>query len=636
MNKLSFVASMLMMCLPMTMMAQKNGAKAQNKPDPNFQIYLCFGQSNMEGNAAIEDIDRTGVNPRFMAMYAVDDEKAGWKKGQWHTAVPPQARPTTGLTPVDYFGRKMVDNLPDSIKVGTITVAVGGASIDLFDKRTYKAYLKKQPDWMKNFASQYNGNPYARLIELAKIAQKQGVIKGILLHQGETNNGDANWPNRVKTVYNDILKELHLKAEDVPLLVGETVQKDQGGSCWQHIAIVDDIAKTIPTAHVISSKGCPQRGDGLHFIAESYRTMGKRYANMMLSLLGIIPDANYPRVDKDRRAYVKLHAPEAKQVIFDICGKKYPMKKDLDGDWYGVSDPLVVGFHYYFLNVDGVQVVDPASETYFGCCREASGLEVPEGAEGNYYRPQQGVAQGQVRSVSYYAASQGKFRRAMVYTPAEYETNLSKRYPVLYLQHGMGEDETGWSHQGYMQHIMDNLIAEGKAEPMIVVMESGDVKQPFVPRPGKDVDEERKQYGASFYDVIIKDLIPMVDKKFRTYTDRDHRAMAGLSWGGCQTFNTVLPNLDKFSALGTFSGALFGVDVKTCFNGVFADAEKFNSQINYMFMGCGSEENFGTEKMAKELKDLGIKLDVYVSPGTHHEWLTWRRCLKEFVPHLFK
>ena len=194
------------LCLPMGTQASNGGNVS---PDPNFQIYLCFGQSNMEGNAAIEDIDRTGVNPRFMAMYAVDDEKAGWKKGQWHTAVPPQARPDTGLTPVDYFGRKMVDNLPDNIKVGTITVAVGGASIDLFDKRTCKAYLKKQPDWMKNFASKYNGNPYARLIELAKIAQKQGVIKGILLHQGETNNGDANWPNRVKIVYNDILKELH-------------------------------------------------------------------------------------------------------------------------------------------------------------------------------------------------------------------------------------------------------------------------------------------------------------------------------------------------------------------------------------------------------------------------------------------
>ena len=229
MRRLIITASLFMnLCLPMGTQASNGGNVS---PDPNFQIYLCFGQSNMEGNAAIGDIDRIGVNPRFMAMYAVDDEKAGWKKGQWHTAVPPQARPTTGLTPVDYFGRKMVDNLPDSIKVGTITVAVGGASIDLFDKRTCKAYLKKQPDWMKNFASQYNGNPYARLIELAKIAQKQGVIKGILLHQGETNNGDANWPNRVKTVYNDILKELHLKAEDVPLLVGETGKKDQGGSC---------------------------------------------------------------------------------------------------------------------------------------------------------------------------------------------------------------------------------------------------------------------------------------------------------------------------------------------------------------------------------------------------------------------
>ena len=280
------MATFLLATLPMA------AQKAQAAPDPNFQIYLCFGQSNMEGNAAVEDVDRTGVDPRFVAMYAVDDEKAGWKKGQWHTAVPPQARPNTGLTPVDYFGRKMVANLPDSVKVGTITVAVGGASIDLFDKRTYKAYLEKQPDWMKDFAKGYDGNPYARLIELAKIAQKQGVIKGILLHQGETNNGDLNWPNRVKTIYNDILQELNLKAEDVPLLVGETVQKDQGGSCWQHIAIVDNIGKTIPTAHVISSKGCPQRGDGLHFIAESYRTMGKRYADMMLSLLGIIPDAD--------------------------------------------------------------------------------------------------------------------------------------------------------------------------------------------------------------------------------------------------------------------------------------------------------------------------------------------------------
>ena len=200
----------------------------------------------------------------------------------------------------------------------------------------------------------------------------------------------------------------------------------------------------------------------------------------------------------------------------------------------------------------------------------------------------------------------------------------------------MGEDETGWSTQGRMQFIMDNLIASGKCVPMIVVMESGDVKAPFVPRRGKNVNNERNLYGASFYDVILKDLIPMVDKTFRTKSDRQNRAMAGLSWGGHQTFNTVLPNLDMFSYLGTFSGALFGVDLNTCFNGVFADAKKFNKQVNYMFMGCGSEENFGTEKMVNELKRMGIEVDFYESPGTHHEWLTWRRCLKEFLPHLFK
>lgn len=349
-----------------------------------------------------------------------------------------------------------------------------------------------------------------------------------------------------------------------------------------------------------------------------------------------VPGNDYPKVDAQSRAYFKLHAPEAKDVQVDICGKKYPMKKDANGDWYGATDPLVVGFHYYFLVVDGVSVNDPASDTFFGCCKQASGIEIPEGNEGDYYRPQQGVPQGQVRSVSYYAASQKSFRRAMVYTPAEYETNKDKRYPVLYLQHGMGEDETGWSKQGHMNFIMDNLIAAGKAVPMIVVMESGDVKASFIPRPGKNVDEERNHYGETFYDVILKDLIPMIDKTFRTKTGRDNRAMAGLSWGGCQTFNTVLPNLDKFSYLGTFSGALFGVDVETCFNGVFADAQKFNSQLHYMFMGCGSEENFGTQKMVNDLKKIGIDVNFYLSEGTAHEWLTWRRCLKQFVPHLFK
>ena len=263
-------------------------------PDPNFQIYLCFGQSNMEGNAVIEAQDKTGVNPRFMAMYTLDNASAGWTKGKWHTATPPQARPYTRLSVVDYFGRKMVDNLSDEVKVGTITVAVGGASIDLFDKDKYQSYLNdaNTPDWLRNYAKEYGGNPYGRLIELAKIAQKSGVIKGILLHQGETNNCDQTWPSKVKKIYEDILADLGLDAKNVPLLVGELGQKDQGAACWGHNAIIDNIAATIPTAHVVSSKDCPLQSDRLHFTAEGYRMFGKRYADVMLELLGVVPVEN--------------------------------------------------------------------------------------------------------------------------------------------------------------------------------------------------------------------------------------------------------------------------------------------------------------------------------------------------------
>ena len=260
-------------------------------PDPNFQIYLCFGQSNMEGNAAIEEQDKTGVNPRFMAMYTLDNANAGWTKGKWHTATPPQARPYTRLSVVDYFGRKMVDNLSDEVKVGTITVAVGGASIDLFDKDKYQSYLNdaNTADWLRNYAKEYGGNPYGRLIELAKIAQKSGVIKGILLHQGETNNCDQTWPSKVKKIYEDMLADLGLDAKNVPMLVGELGQKDQNAACWGHNAIIDNITATIPTAHVVSSKDCPLQSDRLHFTAEGYRMFGKRYADVMLDILGVTP-----------------------------------------------------------------------------------------------------------------------------------------------------------------------------------------------------------------------------------------------------------------------------------------------------------------------------------------------------------
>lgn len=434
--------------------------------------------------------------------------------------------------------------------------------------------------------------------------------------------------------------EVHADSIGGGLIAQVTVPHTGGWECWQTLKA--DMQQPVTGIHDIyfvfkGRKGCKLFSlDWWRFNEAGSEVANRENERTAISASTNIPGYEYPRLDAGRCAYFRFYAPQANRLQVDCCGKKYDMQKDADGFWTVKTEPLVAGFHYYFLIADGVTVADPSSYTFFGCCRMASGIEVPEGTEGDYYRPQQGVPHGQVRSCIYYSESKKEFRRCMVYTPAEYETNAKKRYPVLYLQHGMGEDETGWSVQGHMQHIMDNLIASGECVPMLVVMDSGDVEAPFIPRRGKDVNEERALYGASFYDVILKDLIPMIDKTFRTKTDREHRAMAGLSWGGYQTFHTVLPNLDRFSYLGTFSGALFGVDVKTCFNGVFADADKFNKQLNYMFMGCGTEENFGTGKMAADLRELGIRVDYYESQGTAHEWLTWRRCLREFVPHLFK
>jgi enterochelin esterase family protein len=343
-----------------------------------------------------------------------------------------------------------------------------------------------------------------------------------------------------------------------------------------------------------------------------------------------IPGYGYPRLDAQNRAYFSIEAPQVQKMVVDICNKKYDMNRDDKGVWTVTTDPLVVGFHYYFLEADGFRVSDPAVYTYFGCSRDASGIDVPEGAAGDYYSIRN-VAHGQVRECVYYSEVSKKFRRIYVYTPAEYEKNISEKYPVLYLQHGMGEDQTGWSKQGRMQYIMDNLIAEKKAEPMIVVMESGDVEASFGPGSGSI-----EEYGAALTKIMINDLIPYIDNTFRTLTDRDHRAMAGLSWGGRQTFQTVLPNIDKFSYLGTFSGAIFGMDLKTAYNGVFNNPDEFNKKIHYFFMGMGSEENFGAERTVQQLNDMGINAVYYESEGTAHEWLTWRRCLKEFVPHLFK
>jgi len=255
--------------------------------DKKFYIFLCFGQSNMEGNARIQPQDTTGVDERFRVLEAVDCPELNRLKGHWYTAVPPLSRCRTGLTPADYFGRTLVANLPNDVRVGIINVAVGGCKIELFDKDNYQTYITKAPQWMIGMINQYDGDPYARLVELAKIAQKDGVIKGILLHQGESNPNDSLWTRKVKTVYDNLLKDLHLKAKKVPLLAGETVNADQGGICAGMNKIIATLPQMIKNSYVISSAGCPDAADNLHFTAEGYRMLGKRYAEQMLTLLGI-------------------------------------------------------------------------------------------------------------------------------------------------------------------------------------------------------------------------------------------------------------------------------------------------------------------------------------------------------------
>ena len=637
----------------MVLMAFVMSGSVRAAVDPDFYIFLCFGQSNMEGAARPEAEDTKSPGKRFLLMPAVDDPQRGRRMGEWCEAAAPLCRPNTGLTPADWFGRTLIETLPDNIRVGVIHVAIGGIRIEGFMPDQIAEYVKTAPGWMKGMLEAYGNNPYERLVTLAKQAQQDGVIKGVLMHQGESNTGDPEWAQKVQSVYDHLLGDLQLKPEEVPLLAGEVVQANGEGQCVAMNKQIDELPKTLHTAHVVSSTGCSNGPDKLHFDAAGYRELGRRYGEKMLELMGYqvrspftvpadavtaettVPGNEFPKVDKEHRAYFRVVAPDAHRVQVDICGKKYDMRRDQQGVWCAVTDPLVVGFHYYFINIGGMNVIDPATETFFGCNRQAGGIEIPEGPEGDYYRPQQGIAHGQVRSIYYYAKATEEWRHALVYTPAEYEKG-KKRYPVLYLQHGMGEDETGWSKQGRMQHIMDNLIASGEAVPMIVVMESGDIKAPF---KGGDNRQGFSQYGASFYKVMTNDLITTIDSKFRTLRDRDHRAMAGLSWGGHQTFDVVLSHMDLFAWMGAFSGAIFGLDVKTAYNGIFTRPDEFNRKIHYLFLMSGTEgmdKMFGTKKLVDELNNQGIHAHYYESTGTDHEWLTWRRGLRQFVPHLFK
>ena len=357
--------------------------------------------------------------------------------------------------------------------------------------------------------------------------------------------------------------------------------------------------------------------------------------------------SEYPRVSTDLRAEFHFKAPEARSVQVNIGGAKHDMAKGADGVWNVTTPPLVPGFHYYAILVDGTSVNDPGSHTFFGVGKDYSGIEIPEQGV-DYYLPRD-VPHGDVRERWYFSTVTGAWRRCFVYTPPDYDSNPRARYPVLYLQHGSGEDETGWIRQGNANFILDNLIAAKKTQPMIIVMDRGYATRPGQPPPSPmPPSGGRVPSGAAnnaFEDVLVKDVIPLIDRSYRTLADRDHRAMAGLSMGGNQTFRITMAHLDLFSYIGCFSGTGIGLstepfDPKTAFGGSLADAAAFNKRVHLLWIGLGTAEPVPFPASIKAFRESiekgGIRYVNFESPGTAHEWLTWRRSLNDFAPRLFR
>jgi enterochelin esterase-like enzyme len=373
-----------------------------------------------------------------------------------------------------------------------------------------------------------------------------------------------------------------------------------------------------------------------------------------------VPGAQTPSIHSDRRITFSLKAPDAASL--QVAGGDglgmgpFPMTKGTDGIWSVTTPPSVPGFHYYWFVLNGVAVNDPASETYFGYGKETSGIEVPE--SGADFYAIRNVPHGEVRAKWYLSKTTGEWRRAFVYTPPGYDVHSTTRYPVLILQHGSGEDETGWTRQGRAQFILDNLIAAGKARPMIVVMDRGYAQRAGTPAPTPGSSAWLQNIHVaftSFEDVVVHDLIPMIDASYRTVPDREHRAMAGLSMGGMQTLFITLQHLDMFAYIGSFSGPIIPslnaanltinstpepFDAKTAYGGAFANASAFNKRVKLLWLGVGTAEadlfRNGIGGAVEALRKAGVRVEYFESSGTAHEWQTWRRDLNEFAPRLFE
>jgi enterochelin esterase-like enzyme len=374
-------------------------------------------------------------------------------------------------------------------------------------------------------------------------------------------------------------------------------------------------------------------------IGESFCTHAAQTSTPATSNVG---NAEHPRIMPDLRVTFRLKAPNATNV--QLRGGAGLVKDTLDlaraddGVWSVTTPPAVPGFHYYWFVVDGLNVNDPSSYAFFGWGRETSGIEVPEPGV-DFYDAKDGVPHGEVRARWYHSKITGKWRKANVYTPPEYDKDPQTRYPVLYLQHGAGENERGWIEQGRANFILDNLIAAGKAKPLIVVVDTGYAAKPAGGAPQTSPSRTSGPTSA-FEEVMLTELIPMIDSSYRTLADREHRAMAGLSMGSMQTLQITLKHLDTFAWIGAMSGPpRQGFDVKTSYDGAFTNVSTFNQKVKLLWLGAGTAEtqiHRNTLAMHEALDKAGIKNVFFSSPGTDHEWQTWRRSLHDLAPRLFR
>ena len=613
--------------------------------DENFHIFLCIGQSNMEGNARLTPADLEGVDPRFRMMAAVNDKSRGRKQGRWYTAVPPLCRENTGLTPADWFGRTMVKYLPEDHKVGVINVAIGGCHIEAFMKDSIAAYVPKAPDWMVPMLAAYDNDPYARLVSLARKAQKDGVISGILVHQGESNCGQADWPLKLKSVYESLLADLGLNADDVPLLVGEVVNSDRGGVCAGHNPVIDRVPDVIPTAHVISSSGCRENFDRLHFNTEGYQELGRRYALAMLNYMKVeVPTGRawytdnsvesplihalppFPGAKGPNFATFNVRAPQAREVLFSsqFTEGNLPMTRNAEGIWSITLQPKEADVYPYNFIVDGVSINDPLNTNLFpNETFKASLVEFPN-PEALY--TMNDVPHGKMTYCTFHSDVLGMWRPAVVYTPAGYETS-GKRYPVFYLVSGTTDTEETWFKVGKLNVILDNLIAQGKAEEMIVVMPYGYMMH-GTPMPSSMAAAE--MYGT-FAKELTETVMPYVEKEFRTISDRDHRAIAGFSRGGGQSLFTALANPDKFAWVCSYS-AYLTPEMMDAYFPTF-DAK----DLSLFWYGVGTSDFLYQDvlKNQKYLDDKGIAYEKLFTEGGH-TWMNARHYLAVTLQRLFK